>query len=339
MRERGILLFLSTAAMASLVLALGLYQALKEERRKSRTLESTVQSAEKALAAAKKDGESGRGDPAADPRGKAPGLELCQRIEALEKASAGRDQAVKDALAQMGTKSAEAQAKVADLAVSAVELKGKVGALATKLDEALKLKDQGAQQASFTQVGTQLAALEARVKDLEGKLKDRDVAVAAPSPDRDRLAEEAKKREAEAAAAHKEVDPPGKAQPPARDPPAKPADKSPPAIPVVTSIEAVEAGVVVLGAGSKSGLEAGHVLTVTRDSKPIARVRVVRVREEMSGAEILSAEPGESVQVGDRASTRVEEIKAESPRTADPKADRPLGSRPPPPPPPSASGK
>jgi hypothetical protein len=75
--------------------------------------------------------------------------------------------------------------------------------------------------------------------------------------------------------------------------------------PVSTSIEAVEpsTGAVVLGAGKNSGLEPGHILYVSREGKPIARVKVLKVYEDLSGAAVLETQTGESIQKNDRAET------------------------------------
>lgn len=62
-----------------------------------------------------------------------------------------------------------------------------------------------------------------------------------------------------------------------------------------------ELGLAVVDRGSRHGVRHGLPLTVLRGRRKVARLRVVDVRETLSGAAIEEAEPGNGPQAGDRA--------------------------------------
>lgn len=62
-----------------------------------------------------------------------------------------------------------------------------------------------------------------------------------------------------------------------------------------------ELGLVVLDRGARQGVRYGLALTVLRDRRRVARVRVVDVRENVSGAAIEEIARGDHPQTGDRA--------------------------------------
>lgn len=59
-------------------------------------------------------------------------------------------------------------------------------------------------------------------------------------------------------------------------------------------------GLVVFSGGAGSGRRRGQVMEVERDGMWVARVRVVEVRPEVSGARVESVRPGWAPQPGDR---------------------------------------
>jgi len=92
-------------------------------------------------------------------------------------------------------------------------------------------------------------------------------------------------------------------------------------------------GIVVLSRGSKAGVKEGELFSVSRTGEHIAFVKVVRVWDEYSGAEIVELLAGNSVQPRDL----VQPVPAEkdSGKPAAPKLDVKDKASPPPPPPPA----
>ena len=60
-------------------------------------------------------------------------------------------------------------------------------------------------------------------------------------------------------------------------------------------------GLVVVDRGGRDGLRYGLPMTVVRDRRKVARVRVVDVRERIAGAAVEDTVPGDWPQAGDRA--------------------------------------
>ena len=92
-------------------------------------------------------------------------------------------------------------------------------------------------------------------------------------------------------------------------------------------------GIVVLSRGSKAGVKEGELFSVSRTGEHIAFVKVVRVWDEYSGAEIVELLAGNSVQPRDL----VQPVPAEkdSGKPDVPKLDVKDKASPPPPPPPA----
>ncbi|MDR0993123.1 MAG: hypothetical protein LBN38_00935 [Verrucomicrobiota bacterium] len=63
----------------------------------------------------------------------------------------------------------------------------------------------------------------------------------------------------------------------------------------------MELGLVVLDRGAQQGVRYGLPLTVMRDQRRVARIRVVDVREKIAGAVVEETVRGEAPQMGDRA--------------------------------------
>lgn len=103
---------------------------------------------------------------------------------------------------------------------------------------------------------------------------------------------------------------------PDRPPPASltSAGESPtvdPVVPIIPPIGALVSAVepqeklVILSVGSDQDVKVGYEFTVYRGARFIARLKVVKVDEDLAGARIISIAEGESVQVGDKASTGI----------------------------------
>jgi hypothetical protein len=60
-------------------------------------------------------------------------------------------------------------------------------------------------------------------------------------------------------------------------------------------------GLVVLDQGARQGVRYGLPLTVMRDRRRVARIRVVDVRERVAGAAVEETARGDYPQTGDRA--------------------------------------
>ena len=60
-------------------------------------------------------------------------------------------------------------------------------------------------------------------------------------------------------------------------------------------------GLVILDQGARQGVRYGLPLTVMRDRRRVARIRVVDVRERVAGAAVEEAARGDYPQTGDRA--------------------------------------
>ena len=84
---------------------------------------------------------------------------------------------------------------------------------------------------------------------------------------------------------------------------AGPAAETPADAPVEARIADVDAdlGLVILDQGARQGVRYGLALTVLRDRRRVARIRVVDVRENIAGAAVEETARGEYPQTGDRA--------------------------------------
>ncbi|MGD9612898.1 MAG: hypothetical protein AB7V22_08335 [Kiritimatiellia bacterium] len=84
---------------------------------------------------------------------------------------------------------------------------------------------------------------------------------------------------------------------------AGPAADAPADAPVEARIADVNAdlGLVILDRGARQGVRYGLALTVLRDRRRVARIRVVDVRESIAGAAVEETARGEYPQTGDRA--------------------------------------
>ena len=84
---------------------------------------------------------------------------------------------------------------------------------------------------------------------------------------------------------------------------AGPAAAAPADAPVEARIADVNAdlGLVILDRGARQGVRYGLALTVLRDRRRVARIRVVDVRESIAGAAVEETARGEYPQTGDRA--------------------------------------
>ena len=81
------------------------------------------------------------------------------------------------------------------------------------------------------------------------------------------------------------------------------AAEAPPDAPVEARIADANAdlGLVVLDQGARQGVRYGLPLTVMRDRRRVARIRVVDVRERVAGAAVEETARGDYPQTGDRA--------------------------------------
>ena len=84
---------------------------------------------------------------------------------------------------------------------------------------------------------------------------------------------------------------------------AGPAAETPADAPVEARIADVNAdlGLVILDQGARQGVRYGLPLTVLRDRRRVARIRVVDVRERIAGAAVEETARGDYPQAGDRA--------------------------------------
>ena len=89
----------------------------------------------------------------------------------------------------------------------------------------------------------------------------------------------------------------------AAGPAAGPAAETPADAPVEARIADVNAdlGLVILDQGARQGVRYGLALTVLRDRRRVARIRVVDVRENIAGAAVEETARGDYPQTGDRA--------------------------------------
>ena len=303
MRQRGFLLILAATALGSLLTALSLHQSLQAERLVLTARENARKSAEDRAASAAQEVEklkaaSGAADSLAR---KLEGVlgELKEKLERLEKELLARDLARDAGQKQVDTRLTELTAALGELKAGAAEAKAQAAAQSTtltaKLDETVKARDSAAQ-------------LTGQVAALEAKLKEKETQIQSAVAERDRNAEDLKRRQSslerlERDLSEERAKPRGGTGTTAGSP--RVEDRAPPAVPVTTKVEAVEPsdGVVVLGSGKKSGLETGHVLSITRDGKSVGRVRVIKIYDDLAGAEILETAPGETVRRDDSAST------------------------------------
>jgi len=327
MRHRGLILILAGTAMVTLLAALSMQQALHVARKENAAMRNAQAALEQKTAEALREAEAHKAAARAVEIAAAKfATDLSKQLAEHQGQLAAHVTAQVSTLATaQTTTSAQAQSKLAEIAALAGELKASLGELRSQsatqiasitgmLDELAKTRDQGAQ------IALHAAALEA--------LKAAQ----------DRQAQEA--RALEASIKRLEGDLHAERQKPSPAPRTSPGlePRPPPPVPVSTSIEAVEPsdGVVVLGAGQASGLEAGHELHISRDGRRIGRVRVIKVYEGLAGAEILEQTPGESMLKGDRASTEAVVEKSPTPPVPLGRSDPPPPPPPPPPPAPRA---
>ena len=99
----------------------------------------------------------------------------------------------------------------------------------------------------------------------------------------------------------------------------------------------VQTGMVVLSRGAKAGIKPGILFSVARDGEHIAFVKVVRVWDDYSGAEVIEVLAGHSVQPRDLVVAVPEKESAEAPAKESPGTTGELKLEPekkvPPPPP------
>ena len=99
----------------------------------------------------------------------------------------------------------------------------------------------------------------------------------------------------------------------------------------------VKTGMVVLSRGAKAGIKPGALFSVARDGEHIAFVKVVRVWDDYSGAEVIEVLAGHSVQSRDLVTAVPEKESAEAPAKESPGTTGELKLEPekkvPPPPP------
>ncbi len=99
----------------------------------------------------------------------------------------------------------------------------------------------------------------------------------------------------------------------------------------------VKTGMVVLSRGAKAGIKPGTLFSVARDGEHIAFVKVVRVWDDYSGAEVIEVLAGHSVQSRDLVTAVPEKESAEAPAKESPGTTGELKLEPekkvPPPPP------
>lgn len=320
MRERSGLFLLALLSLACFLLALSSQQRLAHE--KSRAALSEKALALQVEAFKKQAGDSEREKQAAcqkwmdlEAQAKQAGAQakvFLDKLDQIQKEGTARDQSLQVLAAKL-------QAKIEELSTALGEVKlnllqPKTGIVA-RLEEIFKAKEGS-------------APLTSQVTVLEAKLKANEALLLA---ERDRHTEDLRQRDAESASLRKDIDALKKR--PTYPSAPRVDEKPPPTVPISTTVEAVEpsTGVVVLAAGKKSGLEPGHVLTVIRDGKPIARVKVLKVYDDLAGAEVLETQPGEAVQKSDHAETG-------GPTSSSP-PDSPLKKTPSPPPLPSEPSK
>jgi hypothetical protein len=76
--------------------------------------------------------------------------------------------------------------------------------------------------------------------------------------------------------------------------------------PISAAIQAVknQDRLAVLSVGSDQQVREGQTFVVHRAGKFVGMVRTIKVYEDLAGARILFTKEGESIQVGDQASTR-----------------------------------
>ena len=114
--------------------------------------------------------------------------------------------------------------------------------------------------------------------------------------------------------------------------------KEPPAEPIF-EVRAADGktGMVVLNRGVKSGIKVGALFSVSREGEHIAFVKVVKVWDDYSGAEVIEVLAGNSVRVHDLV-TEAPEKDLPSPVNDEPGSEPEAESKAPPPPPPAPPG-
>ncbi|HVR73240.1 MAG TPA: hypothetical protein VMT52_02870 [Planctomycetota bacterium] len=300
MRERASILILAATALAALLFTVSRHQSLLEEREKTALARRETAALAERLAAL-------QAQIAQQPSGPDP-----SRVEAALAALETKLETKLEAVSKVLGETAQVLPVLAELKSALGEVKDQIAAPETgvlaRLEGLSRLREDSARLEAL------VTSLEARARDIEARLG----ALTAP-----REVVEAGPGAITKAAATEPV-----------------PERPPPATPVVTSVEAVEAarGVVVLAAGSTSGLEEGHTLWVSRDGRFIARLRVLKADEDLAGASVIELSPGEAIQTGDRASTLESRTQTAEPPAAkvEPtpgKVEAPLGKADPPPPP------
>lgn len=300
MHQRGFLLSLAVTALVSLFMALSLHQTLEQRKADVKRLEKAKTAADERATSSLQEAEKARAVATAV-EGVVQKLEsatagLRDRVEKLEKELSTRDQTLQNTASQLQGKVVEMATALGEIKTGFGEIKTLVTAQSTsvvaKLEELTRAKDQSSQ-------------LTAQIAGFEAKLKEKEALIQGLTLERDRQGEALRRRESNVQRLEKELEAERSRTKSALLAQPRVDEKPPPATPVVTRVEAVESkdGVVVLGAGKKNGLEPGHSLTISRDGKLVGRVRVLKVFEEMAGAEIVETQAGESIQRNDSAST------------------------------------
>jgi hypothetical protein len=78
-----------------------------------------------------------------------------------------------------------------------------------------------------------------------------------------------------------------------------------PPIPAVVSAVDLKKNLAVLNVDSERKVRLGYEFTVYRKDKFIAKVKVIKVIDDLAGVRILYMNEGESVQIGDEANTQI----------------------------------
>jgi len=75
--------------------------------------------------------------------------------------------------------------------------------------------------------------------------------------------------------------------------------------PIDAVVQAVDGEMVVLSVGQNQQVRMGYEFTVYRGNQFVGKVKVIKVYDDLSGAQILYTNQGEEVQAGDRAATQI----------------------------------
>jgi len=69
-------------------------------------------------------------------------------------------------------------------------------------------------------------------------------------------------------------------------------------------VQKVGQGLAVLSVGRDRNVREGQLFTVHRDGRFVAKLKVIKVYEDLAGARVTSTQEGESIRPGDKATTR-----------------------------------